>query len=207
VTPDFVPPGSRSTAAILALYVKVGACLLAIGALVGRILVARGLEDGTLLVDDLLDADRLVVLGTTLEALALVVALAFFLRWFVTIRGNREALGGPEERPALWGPWLVALGLAVVAVVLSWTALGEAEDVGDRQRIDAFRAGATALSAVATGLTIAVVSSLTRRQQERAAELGLPRVPERPDPPAESVSAGGLRVVSEEQARGPEADT
>jgi hypothetical protein len=207
VTPGYTSPGSRGTAAILALYVKVGACLVAIGADVGRIVTARGLEGGRLQVDDLLAADRLVALGALLELGALGVAVALWARWYAVVRRNRALLGGREPLGRLRPLWLAVLGLAVVAVVVSWTALGDAQDAGDRQRIDALRAAATALSAAAAALTIAVVASVTRHQEEQADADGLSRAPETAAPPAEGHSDGGLRVVSEERARrrGPEA--
>ncbi|MCW3012240.1 MAG: hypothetical protein JWO90_2644 [Solirubrobacterales bacterium] len=202
----YTPPGSRANAAILALYVKVGACLLGIGADVGRITTANGLQEGTLLVDDLLGADRLVVIATLLELLALVVALALVLRWALVVRGNRGVLGGaPPRLGVLTAAW-IAVAVATVAVLVSWTLLGEADDVADRRRIDGLRAGATALSAVAAGLVIAAVSRVTRRQEERAAAVDPPRAAAPVAAAEEGTSEGGLRVVSEEQARRPEAD-
>ena len=219
----YTPPGSRATAAILALYVKVGACLLAIGADVGRIVTAGGLQDGRLLIDDLLAADRLVALAALAELVALVVAVALVARWWLVVRADRAALEkaqgaegggrlpGAGEPRALLGrslraPWLGSLAVAAGAVVASWTALGEAQDVADRQRIDALRAAATALSALAAGLTIVVVASVTRRLGEQAQALGLRPTEEVPEAAAEAVSEGGLRVVSEERARRPDLD-
>ncbi len=196
----YTSPGSRGTAAILALYVKVGSCLLAIGALVGRIVVARGLEDGTRLPDDLLNADRLVELATVAEALGLLVAVVFIVRWYLVVRGNRAVLGEQGPRPRIVTASLVVVGAAVVALVLVWTALGEADDVADRQRIDTLRALAIALSAAAAGATIAAVSVVTRRQEEQAVAVDAPRatVARRGGGEPEE---GGLRVVSEADAR------
>lgn len=201
MAPTFTPPGPRSSSAIVALYVKVGACLLAIGADVGRMVTAAGLERGSQQIDDLLGADRLVLLGALLELVALAVALVFFLRWLAVVRGNRAVLGGTSRRGPLHVVWWVVLAAATIAVLLSWTVLGEAEDVADRQRIDALRAAATALSAVAAGVTIAVIATVTRRQEERAADVDAPRADVGAEPADESVSASGLRVVSEEHAR------
>ncbi len=233
-------PGSRSTAAILALYVKVGACLLAVGADVGRIVVAGDLAEGKVFVDALLGADQLVTLTALLELVAFVVAAALFLRWQVAAHRNLPALGESEPRvgvtagvaawfvpvvnlvrplqivgdlwragdrgaspPRLlrvwWAAWLVAL-FAVVAV---WTLFGEAADIDERQQIDALRAAATALSAVAAGLAIAVVSCTTSRQEARALDSDAPRAETPEVHGEEGVSEGGLRVISEEQARRP----
>lgn len=196
----YTAPGSRSTAAILALYVKVGACFLAIGADVGRIFTARGLQDGDLLVDDLLGADRLVTLATITEGLALVVALALVGRWWLVVRGNRPVLGALPRLPVVTAA-LVAVTVALVAVTLSWTVLGSAEDVGDRERIDALRALATALSAAATGLVIAAVAQVTRAQEQRALAVDAPRTPARIRRAEEEPEEGGLQVVSEADAR------
>ncbi|MDQ3632714.1 MAG: DUF4328 domain-containing protein, partial [Actinomycetota bacterium] len=49
--------------------------------------------------------------------------------------------------PALLRVWWVVWLVALAAVVAAWTLLGQAGDVDERQRIDALRAGATALSA------------------------------------------------------------
>jgi len=239
VPPKFTELGSRSTPAILALYVKVGTCLVAIGADVGRIVVAQRLGDGRVLVDALLSADRLVLLASLLELAAFGGAAVLFLRWQVAAHRNLPALGNPEPQfevgagvaawfvplvnllrplqvvgdlwragerggavPVLlrvwWAAWLVALA----AVVAAWTLLGEAADVGERQRIDALRAGATALSAGAAGMAIAVVSRTTRRQEARALALDAPRTPASPATKRDqTASPGGLRVVSEEQAQ------
>ena len=238
--PTFGGLGSRSTAAILALYVKVGACVLAIGADVRRIVIAGDLEEGRVLVDALLGADQLVTVAALVELLALAVAAALFLRWQVAAHRNLPALGDAEPRigvaagvvswfvpgvnlvrplqlvgdlwragqrgaavPALLRVWWVAWLLAVVAVVAAWTLLGDAADVADRRRIDALRAAATALSAVAAGLAIAVVSGVTARQESRAVEVGAPRAEDDAPHADETVSADGLRVVSEERARRP----
>ncbi len=204
--PAAVPAASRATPAILALYVKVGACLLAIGADVRRIVVAGELRDGRVLVDQLLGADQLVTVATVLEVVALVVAAVLVLRWALAVRAAARALAGVSPWSAdarvrrVMRAWFVALGFAVAAVVASRLLHGVAEDVEARQTIDVLRALATALSGVAAGLTIAVVSVVTARQQERAAEIGLPGT-EFADADTGRVSEGGLRVVSEEQAR------
>ena len=239
MTPTYTPPGSRSTAAILALYVKVGACLLALGADARRILVAGELGQGRTQVDDLLAADQLVTFASLLELLALMVAAVLFLRWQAVAHRNLPALGDREPRDTvaaglaswfvpglnlvrpvrvvadLWRAgertlatptllrvwWALWLG-ALVAVVAAWTLLGDAADAAERQRIDALRAGATALSGVAAALAIAVVARTTARQEQRALAVGAPReapaVRAREDP-----DEGGLRVVSEEQAKRP----
>jgi hypothetical protein len=239
VAPAYTSPGSRSTAAILALYVKVGACFLAIGADARRIVVAGELEDGRVLVDALLGADQLVTFAALLELLALVVAAVLVLRWQVTAHRNLPALGDAEPRfgvgsgvaswfvpgvnlvrplqvvgdlwragergaavPALLRAWWAAWVVALLAVVAAWTLLGEAEDVADRQRIDALRAGATALSALAAGLAIAVVARTTSRQERRAVAVGAPRAVPATEPRRDDRTEGGLRVVSEDEARG-----
>ena len=200
----YASPGPRSTPALLALYVKVGACGLAVGADVRRIAVAGQLRDGRALVDGLLAADQLVRLATLAEVAALVVAVVLVLRWLVVVRANRAALaGGEPEAPdlrlrRLLRAWWVGLVVATLAVVASRVLLREATTVADRQRIDLLRAGATALSGVAAALTIAVVSTVTSRQERRAAER---RVPEARRGPARAAFEGGLQVVSEEQAR------
>lgn len=231
-------PGSRSTAAILALYVKVGACLLAVGADVRRIVVAGDLAEGKVFVDALLGADQLVTLTALLELVAFVVAAALFLRWQVAAHRNLPALGEPEPRAGVtagvaawfvpvvnlvrplqiigdlwragdrgaspprllrvwWAAWLVAL----FAVVAAWTLFGEAADIGERQRIDALRAATTALSAVAAGLAIAVVSRTTSRQEARAVTLDVPRAGPPPGREGGRPSGSGLEIVSEAQAR------
>lgn len=243
MAPTFGALGSRSTAAILALYVKIGVCLLAIGADVRRIVIAGDLAQGRVLIDALLGADQLVKLAALLELLALVVAGVLFLRWQVAAHRNLPALGDPVPRvgvaagvaswfvpvvnlirplqvvtdlwragdrgaptPVLLRVWWIAWLLAAVAVVAAWTLLGDAADVGDRQRIDALRASATALSAVAAGLAIAVVATATNRQESRADEVGAERSVRDLSGGDGSVSAGGLRVVSEERARRPRPD-
>lgn len=236
--PTFASPGSRGTAVILALYVKVGTCLLAVGADVRRIVVAGDLDDGRVLVDALLGADQLVNVAALLELLALVVAAVLFLRWQVVAHRNLPALGDREPRtgvaagvaswfvpganlfrplqvvgdlwrageraaapPALLRVWWVAWLVALVAVVAAWTLLGGAADVAERQRIDALRAGASLLSALAAGLAIAVVARTTGRQERRALETRAPRAPMAAARDADAVFEGGLRVVSEEEAR------
>ena len=232
----YTPLGSRSTAVILALYAKLGACALAIGADIRRILVAEDLEQGRVLVDELLAADQLVGVATMLEVVAFVVAAALFLGWQVAAHRNLPALGEREPRtgvaagvaawfvpvvnllrplrvvtdlwragerqtrpPVLLRVWWVAWLLALVTVVAAWGLLGEAVDVADRQRIDALRAAATALSGLAAALAIAVVSRATDRQERRAPRLGAPRAARAGD----RESPGGLPVLSEEQARRP----
>lgn len=236
MAPAYASPAPRSTVAILALYVKIGACLLAVGADVRRIVVAGELRDGRVLIDALLGADQLVTLATLLELAALVVAAALFLRWQVAAHRNLSSLGPEEPRVgvrtgvaawfvpgvnlvlpyrvvadlwraggsgdrvpwllrAWWTAWLVAL----VAVVASRLALGDAADVAARQRIDALRAAATALSGVAAAFAIAVLVAVTSRQDARGAAVSGPPPTGAPDAGA-AVSEGGLRVVSEQQA-------
>lgn len=103
----------------------------------------------------------------------------------------------PWLLPLWWGAWLVALA----AVVATWALFGEAADVAERERIDTLRAGATVFAALAAGLAIAVLTRISARQERRALELGSPRGAAG-RLPAESVSEGGLRVVSEERAQG-----
>lgn len=238
----FTPLESRSTAAILALYVKVGCCALAIGADVRRIVIAGDLEQGSVLVDELLGADQLVLLAASLELIALLVVTVLFLRWQVAAHRNLPALGDPTPRigvaagvaawfvpvlnllrpmqvvaglwrageggtatPALVRAWWAAWLVAVAAVAAAWVLPGAAADVADRQRIDALRAGATALSAVAAGLAIAVVSQTTRRQEGRARAVAAPRAGG-PPPGGDVSSEGGLRVVSEAEARSGRSD-
>ncbi len=244
--PTFTSLESRSAAAILALYVKIGACGLAIGADVRRMVVAERLQDGRVFLDALLRADQLVILASLLELAAFAGAAVLFLRWQVVAHRNLPALGEPELRvgvaagvrawflpvvnlfrplqvvgdlwragerdavmPALLRVWWVAWLVALAAVVAAWTLLGQAGDVGERQRIDALRAGATALSAVAAALALAVVSRTTSRQEARARAVDAPPTASPATPDAEGVTEGGLRVVSEERARrggrGPEA--
>lgn len=102
--------------------------------------------------------------------------------------------------PLLLRIWWIAWLTALAAVAAAWLLLGDASDVAERQRIDGLRAVATALAALAAGLTIVVVTRTTNRQETRAIETGAPR-PVAAPPPAADVSEGGLRVVSEEQAR------
>ncbi len=118
--------------------------------------------------------------------------------------GELWRAGEPDvPPPALlrvwWAVWLVAL----VCVIAVWSLLGVAADVGERQQIDALRAGAAALSAVAAALTIAVVARTTSRQQARARAVDAPRAPGPSPRGAEGAGGGTLPVVSEEQARRP----
>ncbi len=233
--PTYTPLGSRSAATIVALYVKVGACLLAIGADLGRVIVAGRLEDGRALPDALARADQLVAFGAVVELVAFLVAAALFLRWQARAHRNLEAFGAGRQRvgsgiaawlvpvvnlvaprrivlslwragqpelrtPRVFAGWWIGWVVAVIAVVAAWTLLGEAADVAERQRIDALRAVATALSAVAAGLAIAVVAKTTARQEHRAAQTGAPRTAPRIAAEA-AAETGGLRVVTEEEAR------
>jgi len=244
VAPTYAPLGSRSTAAILALYVKVGACLLAVGADARRIVVAQRLEDGRVLVDVLLGADQLVMLASLLELVTFVVAAALFLRWQVTAHRNLPALGEAAPRvgviagvaawfvpvvnlvrplrvvqdlwragargasaPALLRLWWIAWLAALIGVLAAWVLLGDAADVAERQRIDGLRAAATALSAIAASLALAVVFRTTRRQEARAAAIGAPRAATPVNTRDGSVSEGGLRVISEDQARRAQQDS
>lgn len=193
-------PGSRSTAAILALYVLVGACVLAIGADVRRILVARDLRAGRAAVDALLSADQLVRLATVLLALAAVVAAVLVGRWLGVARRDAGVLGGLSSPGAVRAA-AVLVGLAALAQLLAWTVLGPATDVADRERIDALRAGATLLAAVAAGAVILAVARETAGQDARAHAAGIPRTPERLPRDRTGAAGGGLPVVSEEQAR------
>ncbi|MBA2349629.1 MAG: DUF4328 domain-containing protein [Solirubrobacterales bacterium] len=230
----YAPLGSRSAAAIVALYVKVGACVLAIGADVGRIVVAGRLEDGRALPDDLSAADQLVAFGALVELVAFLVAAALFLRWQVRAHRNLVSLGAGTQRvgagvgawfvpglnlvaprrlmislwragepgrgaPRLFGVWWAVWLVAVIAVLAAWTLLGDAADVAERQRIDTLRALATALSAVAAGLAIAVVARTSARQERRAAETGAPRAAV--STADTDQTPGGLAVVSEEHER------
>lgn len=231
----YATPGPRSAAAIVALYVKVGACVLAIGADVRRIVVAGRLDDGRALPDDLAAADQLVRFGTLVELVAFLVAAGLFLRWQVRAQRNLTALGGGPQSvgagvaiwfvpglnlvaprrlvaslwragapdrplPRLVGAWWVAWVVALLSVIAVWTLFGEAADVAERQRIDTLRAVATALSALAAGLAIAVVASTTARQEERATETGAPRAA-RGDDDDGGRTEGGLRVLTEDEAR------
>ena len=103
--------------------------------------------------------------------------------------------------PAIFRVWWIAWLVALAAVVAAWTLLGDAADVAERQRIDALRAGATALSAAAAGLALAVVSRTTRRQEARALALDAPRAAPPEARSDETAAPGALRVVSEEHAR------
>ena len=106
--PTYTPPGSRSAAAIVALYVKVGACVLAIGADVGRIIVAGRLADGRALPDELAKADQLVAFGAVVELVAFLVVAVLFLRWQVRAHRNLEALGaGPQNVAGGVVIWLI----------------------------------------------------------------------------------------------------
>ncbi len=200
MAPTYTPLGSRSSAAIVALYVAVGACVLAVGADIRRIVVAQRLEDGRVLVDALLGADQLVTLASGLEVIAFLVAAALFLRWQAATRRHRRALGEPPSRIAVWLVPVVNL-VAFLAIVAASLLLGDAADVAELQRMDGLRAAAGGLAALAASLAIAVVSRTTIRQEARAAAIGAPRSARPVQPWDESVSEGGLRVVSEEQAR------
>lgn len=127
----YTPPGTRSAAAIVALYVKVGACLLAIGADIGRIVVAGRLADGRALPDALSKADQLVVFGTIVEAVALLIAAALFLRWQVRAHRNLEALGGGPQRV---GAGVVAWLVPVVNLVLPWRVVRSLWQAGEPER-------------------------------------------------------------------------
>lgn len=200
MAPTYTPLGSRSSAAIVALYVAVGASVLAVGADVRRIVVAQRLEDGRVLVDALLGADQLVTLASGLAVLAFLVAAALFLRWQAAARRNRRALG---ETPSRMAAWLVPMvGLAAFsAIVAPSLFLGDAADVAELQRIDGLRAAAAALAALAASLAITMVSRTTSRQEARAVAIGAPRAAPRTEAREQSVPEGGLRVITEEQAR------
>jgi len=200
VAPTYTPLGSRSSAAIVALYVAVGASLLAVGADVRRIVVAQRLEDGRVLVDALLGADQLVTLASRLEIIAFVVAAALFLRWQAGTRRNRCALGETSSGIAVWFVAVVNL-VAFLAIVAASLFLGDAADVAELQRIDGLRAAAAALAALAASLAITVVSRTTSRQEARAVAIGSPRAAPRTEARDQGVPEGGLRVVTEEQAR------
>jgi hypothetical protein len=129
------------------------------------------------------------------------VPLVSFVRPFRVVGDLWRAGERDAGTPALLRVWWVAWLAALAAVVAAWTLLGEAADVGERQRIDALRAGATALSAAAAGLALAVVSQSSSRQEARARALAAPRTPSPTAKGDETTSAGGLRVVSEQQAR------
>ena len=243
MAPTFTPPGSRSTPAILALYVKVGACALAVGADVRRIVVAEELRDGRAFVDALLAADQLVAFAALVELAALVVAAVLFLRFQVVAHRNLPALGDAEPRdgvtagvaawfvpvlnlfrplrvvgdlwragerdarlPTLLRVWWAMWVIALLAVLAAWTLLGDAADVGDRQRIDGLRAGASVLSAIAAALAIAVVVRVSARQEERAAATGAPRSA-RPTVESDGLprrSEGGLAVIREDELDRPD---
>ncbi len=200
MAPTYAPLGSRSSAAILALYVAVGAFLLAVGADVRRIVVAQRLEDGRVLVDALLGADQLVTLASRLEVIAFLAAAALFLRWQAATRRNRRALGGTPSRVAVWFVAVVNL-VAFLAVLATSMLFGDAADVAELQRVDGLRAAAGALAALAASLAIAVVSRTTNQQEARAVAIGASRAAPPPDAREQSVPEGGLRVVTEEQAR------
>ena len=102
----YTPLGSRATAAILALYVKVGACLLAVGADVRRIAAARGSAAArsrwTSCSPPISSSARGAV-----ELVALVVALVLVARWLVAARRNLAVLDDGASRrrrggAALW---------------------------------------------------------------------------------------------------------
>ncbi len=209
---SYTSPGPRATPAILALYVVVGACLLVIGADVGRISVARGLAgrpsppEAAAAVQRLVDADRLVQLATGAEVIAVVAAVVLVARWLRVVRGNRAPLGGRGPRAPLTPVFWALVAAAVVAVALSQTVLGAAETAADRQRIDALRAGATALAALAAGSAIALVAQVTRRQAAAAGALAARLPPPPARTPGPTHTEGGLRVVREEDAQRRELD-
>ena len=126
--PTFSSPSPRGTAAILALYVKVGACALAVGADVRRIVVAGALRDERASVDSLLAADQLVTVAAALELAALVAAAVLFLRWQVVAHRNLAALGrtdptvGVGAGVAAWFVPVVNLGLPLLVVADLWRA-------------------------------------------------------------------------------------
>jgi len=199
VAPTYTPLGSRSSAAIVALYVAVGASVLAVGADVRRIVVAQRLEDGRVLVDALLGADQLVTLASGLEVLAFLVAAALFLRWQAATRRNCR-LGETPSRIAVWLVPVVNL-VAFLAIVAASLLLGDAADVAELQRMDGLRAAAGALAALAASLAIAVVSRTTNQQEARAVAIGAPRAAPPTETREQSAPEGGLRVLTEEQAR------
>lgn len=129
--PTYTPPGSRSAAAIVALYVKIGACLLAIGADVGRIVVAGRLADGRALPDKLAKADQLVVFGAIVELIAFLVAAALFLRWQVRAHRNLEALGAGRQRTGLG---VVAWFVPIVNLLAPWRLVASLWRAGEANR-------------------------------------------------------------------------
>jgi hypothetical protein len=132
VEATYTPPGPRSTAAILALYVGVGACALGIGADARRIVVAGRLGDGRSLPDDLAAADQLVALATLVGIVAFVVAATLFLRWQATGLGNLPVLGDPA--PPGVGEGLAAWFVPGVNLVRPRTVMGAVWRAGDPER-------------------------------------------------------------------------
>lgn len=208
MTGTYASPGSRSSSAILAGYVLLGACLLAVGADVRRVLVARDLRAGNVAVDALLGADQLVRLATVVLAAAALVAAVLLARWLTVVRRNGAALevGAAPTARGTARAGVALLALALLAQLVAWTALGSAEDVVDRERIDLLRAGAGVLSAVACGGVVLAVSRVTAAQERRALEVGAPRAPSPSRPAPDTGATSGLQVVSEEQARRAESD-
>lgn len=197
---EHVPPGPLSTPAILSGYVLVGCCLLGIGSLVRRISVAGKLEDGRALPDDLLGADQFVDVASIAVLLGVVVAAVLVGRWLRAVRANRAPLADPGLRPGAGAPWTVrawwvVVPVAVVGFALTRLLLGEADTPADRQTLDLVEISGTLLVAAAAGLTIAVVSAVTARQQAAARVGGVAvRAPVLRRPEARE---SGLQVVRE----------
>jgi len=226
--PAVRPLAPRAGPALVALYVLAGSALLGIGTDVRRIVViGQYLEGGTEL-DRTLQADDLVALASFVGLAATVAALVLAGRWVAGLRAGRRVLGAAlGGLGGLWA-WLGLAAGALVALVVTRTALSARtpQDVRDADVLDA---GGQVLVLLAAAAGILVVNRLTRRHDQVAAEAGVlaPAAPRRRDrrerqerrdggagvpsgadadvPPSPTSAAGGeggLRVVTEEEARG-----
>ena len=208
-----VPPGPLATPAVIAGYLVVGACLLGVGALVRRVIVAGRLEDPTVLTDrvrreteigKLIDADGYVSNANWLLLALVVVTAALVVRWALAVRRNRAVLGDPgltfARAPRLVRAWWVLWPLGLLGCSLSRQLLAEADTPSDRQRLDLLEIAATAGVVVAAGLTIAVVSVVTARQQAAARAGGV--AAQRPQRRPAAAQESGLRVVAERDRPG-----
>jgi len=213
--PAVRPLAPRAGPAIVALYVLAGSALLGIGTDVRRIVVIGQYLNAQTELDRALQADDLVALASFAGLASGAVAAVLCARWLLALRAGRAVLGASLGRLGLVWAWLVLSAAALAAVLVTRAGLS-ARTPQEVQDADVLDAAGQVVVLLAAGAGIAAVNRLTARHDEAAAAAGVLAAPApasrrlgggrrrrgAPDRGARDPGEDGLRVVSEEEARG-----
>jgi hypothetical protein len=209
--PAVRPLAPRAGPALVALYVLAGSALLGIGTDVRRIVVIGQYLDARTQLDDALQADQLVALASFVGLAAIVVAAVLAGRWLLALRAGRSVLGDSLGGLGVVWAWLGLSAAALVAVLITRAGLS-AQTPQEVRDADVLDVAGQVLVLLAAGTGIVAVNRVTARHDDAAAAAGVLAAPEarrprgrrraEPEDPVAAEAGGGLRVVSEDEARG-----